>query len=182
MSAPRNRTRPAVGARNPVTRLKSVVLPAPFGPISPTISPSRTVNETPSTARSPPNVRDRPETSSTAPPPQQRAEPPREDGTEPPREDGVEHPVRQIRGHEDEDRAVEEQPVFFQEPERLRQHRQRHAAQDRPDEGAGAPEHRIREDRHSLAEGRLRGVDQIREVDREPSGQAGDEAGDRKRQ
>src|SRR5690242_5046387 len=169
MSAPRNRTRPAVGARNPVTRLNSVVLPAPFGPISPTISPSRTVNETPSTARSPPNARARPATSSTAPPPQQQAEPPgedgaepsREDGAEPPREDGVEHSVRQIRGYEDEDRAIEEQPVFFQEPECLRQHRQRHAAQDRPDEGAGAPEHRVGEDRHGLAEGRLCGVDQI---------------------
>src|SRR5579864_6876794 len=97
MSAPRNRTRPAVGAMNPVTRLNSVVLPAPFGPISPTISPSRTANETPSTARSPPKVRERPATSSTAEPAQQR----------------IEDAVREIRRHEHQDGAVEQQPVFL---------------------------------------------------------------------
>src|SRR5438876_4600040 len=39
----------------PVTRLKSVVLPAPFGPISPTISPASTSSDTSSTATMPPN-------------------------------------------------------------------------------------------------------------------------------
>ena len=32
---------PAVGAMSPARQLKNVLLPAPFGPISPTISPSR---------------------------------------------------------------------------------------------------------------------------------------------
>src|SRR5690348_10163167 len=108
MSAPRNRTCPAVGARNPVTRLNRVVLPAPFGPISPTISPSRTSNDTPSTARSPPKVRDSPETSSTAPPPEQWT-------AGPSREHRAEYAAREIRRDEDEDRAVEEQPVLLQE-------------------------------------------------------------------
>ena len=36
---PANRTSPAVGAYTPVTTLKTVVLPAPFGPMSPTSSP-----------------------------------------------------------------------------------------------------------------------------------------------
>jgi hypothetical protein len=34
MSRPRKRTRPAVGAWRPDTMLKSVDLPAPFGPIT----------------------------------------------------------------------------------------------------------------------------------------------------
>ena len=39
----------------PVTTSSSVVLPAPFGPMSPTTSPGVTVNETSSTATTPPN-------------------------------------------------------------------------------------------------------------------------------
>src|SRR5947209_17679587 len=37
--------------------LTSVVLPLPFGPTSPKISPARTVSETPLSARSPPKLR-----------------------------------------------------------------------------------------------------------------------------
>src|SRR2546425_633616 len=45
---------PSVGAKTPVTRLKNVVLPAPFGPISPWISPSFTVRSMACSARRPP--------------------------------------------------------------------------------------------------------------------------------
>ena len=38
--APSNTTRPQVGRYSPVRQLKNVVLPAPLGPISPTISPA----------------------------------------------------------------------------------------------------------------------------------------------
>jgi hypothetical protein len=41
---------PRSGLRNPSTHSIVVVLPAPFGPISPKISPSRTSNEISSTA------------------------------------------------------------------------------------------------------------------------------------
>src|SRR4051794_12760357 len=44
---------PRSGANAPASRLKMVVLPAPFGPIKPTISPSFTSKLTPATARSP---------------------------------------------------------------------------------------------------------------------------------
>ena len=40
----------------PARQLNRVVLPAPFGPMSPVIDPSGTVNETPSTARWPPKA------------------------------------------------------------------------------------------------------------------------------
>ena len=39
----------------PESRLNSVVLPAPFGPMMAKISPGSTVNDTPSTALTPPN-------------------------------------------------------------------------------------------------------------------------------
>ena len=54
MSEPANSTRPAVGATSPVIKLNIVVLPAPFGPITPSASPSATVSLTVSTALSAP--------------------------------------------------------------------------------------------------------------------------------
>ena len=50
----------------PVTQWNSVVLPAPFGPISARRSPGATLSETPSTARRPPNTLARLSTSTTA--------------------------------------------------------------------------------------------------------------------
>ena len=57
MSSPKKRTRPAVGGKSPVTALKSVVLPAPLAPRMARRSPAATESETPSIARSAPNVR-----------------------------------------------------------------------------------------------------------------------------
>src|SRR5436309_10533946 len=51
---PRKLRRPASGRQKPAMQLNRVVLPEPFGPISPTISPSRTAKSTPSTATRPP--------------------------------------------------------------------------------------------------------------------------------
>src|SRR5699024_2757295 len=45
---------PSVGLYTPVKRLKNVVLPAPFGPINPTNSPSFNSKETFDTAANPP--------------------------------------------------------------------------------------------------------------------------------
>src|SRR5437867_11551625 len=50
---PRKTISPAAGARSPVSALKSVVLPEPLGPITPTVSPSATATFTPSRATSP---------------------------------------------------------------------------------------------------------------------------------
>ena len=52
-SAPR-KMRPESGASTPAIRLKSVVLPAPFGPISPVIEPRAVSRLAPSTAAMPP--------------------------------------------------------------------------------------------------------------------------------
>ena len=53
---PSNTIEPEVGLYTPVSRLKNVVLPAPFGPISATIEPRGIVKSTSSvTAMRPPN-------------------------------------------------------------------------------------------------------------------------------
>src|SRR5436190_20303982 len=54
MSRPCQTTRPDVGTSNPANRLRSVVLPDPFGPRMPTISPALICSETPDTATRPP--------------------------------------------------------------------------------------------------------------------------------
>ena len=54
-SFPSSTTRPSSALYRRVTTLKSVVLPAPFGPIRPVIVPSSAANETSSSATIPPN-------------------------------------------------------------------------------------------------------------------------------
>src|SRR6266511_2475722 len=56
MSSPLNRPRPAVGLRPQMT-LKSVVFPAPFGPMSPSTSPPFTERSMRSRASTPPKLR-----------------------------------------------------------------------------------------------------------------------------
>src|SRR3974390_56880 len=56
-SLPANRTEPEVGTISPERQLKNVDLPAPFGPMRPTISPSFTSRSASATARKLPNTR-----------------------------------------------------------------------------------------------------------------------------
>src|SRR5207253_3694404 len=51
-SSPSSTIRPAATGSAPERARRSVVLPAPFGPITPTYSPRATVRETPRSARS----------------------------------------------------------------------------------------------------------------------------------
>src|SRR5271155_4020273 len=55
MSRPSNVIVPSLGAISPASRLKSVVFPAPFGPMIACSVPLRTSRSTPSTATMPPN-------------------------------------------------------------------------------------------------------------------------------
>src|ERR1700739_895127 len=64
-SRPSSRIEPAVGAKVPDSILKIVLLPDPFGPIRPRISPSPTANETSLTAVKAPKRLRSPVTSST---------------------------------------------------------------------------------------------------------------------
>ena len=65
MSLPANTIAPLVGGRKPLNRLKQVVLPAPFGPIRPTISPVSTMRLRLLTAARPPKRFDRSRASSS---------------------------------------------------------------------------------------------------------------------
>src|SRR5207253_956254 len=56
-SAPLKRIEPAVGDRSPAMQLKKVDLPAPFGPIRPTISLALTARLASLRARKPPKAR-----------------------------------------------------------------------------------------------------------------------------
>src|SRR5882672_9952854 len=64
---------PAERPNSPDTRFTVVLLPEPFGPIRPTISPWRTLRSSPSTALTPPKCRDTPFSSSTPAPPEKAA-------------------------------------------------------------------------------------------------------------
>ncbi len=66
MGCPSRRMAPPVGASSPDTMLMTVVFPAPFGPMSPWISPRSTAKLAPSTARTPPNARSSRSTSRSA--------------------------------------------------------------------------------------------------------------------
>src|ERR1051325_3180672 len=65
MSRPSRKIAPAVGRSTPVRRLISVVLPAPFGPISAWRAPFWTASETSSVATMPPKFFSSPLVSST---------------------------------------------------------------------------------------------------------------------
>src|SRR5262245_59678725 len=64
MSSPSSRMRPADGRSTPVSRLITVVLPAPFGPIRAWRAPCSILSETPATAAMPPTCFSRPTVSS----------------------------------------------------------------------------------------------------------------------
>src|SRR6476469_7034740 len=110
MSRPSKAIRPASGLWKPATAANSVVLPAPLGPIRPTISPARTSSDAWSTAFNPPNALETARTSSmTRPAAKQAGE-----------------TVGQAGDDEDEHRAIDDQA------ERL------HVLQRRQDSGGPA--------------------------------------------
>src|SRR2546425_4713787 len=67
MRSPMKRMAPASGVSAPAIRLKSVVLPAPFGPMSPVMVPASIASSMPSTARRLPKALTSPDTSSMTP-------------------------------------------------------------------------------------------------------------------
>src|SRR5262250_948593 len=64
---PASRAEPSSGGSTPFNTLKSVVLPAPFGPMIPRIPPSAIEKLTSLTAFKPPNMRDTSSTSRSGP-------------------------------------------------------------------------------------------------------------------
>src|SRR3990167_6379806 len=148
MSRPSRSTAPASGRRWPVTRLKSVVLPAPFGPMIAAISPRARARLTPATAWKPSNALWTSRTSST-PEPQEAPAPVVERTDEPAGEREQQH---------DQDRAEHERPVLGVGRDLLVQHEQH----ERTDGGTVEVAHAA-EDRHDQDLGGLRPVDEVGE-------------------
>src|SRR5215470_6891495 len=164
-----NTTRPPSGCRCPVIRLKSVVLPAPLGPIMALIEPRGTVNDTPPTASKPSKRLVICRTSSTGRPPLRAA---------PEGGDRAADAAREHEQQDDQDGAEDERPVLGVGDDLLVEPDQDQRAQGRPVEGGHAAQQR--HDQY------LGGLGPVREVREDPavedaeqaSGEAREEARD----
>src|SRR5262249_27856712 len=163
VDTPSKRTSPTSVARNPEMRWNSVVLPAPFGPMSPTISPGATSKLTPETACSPPKRLRTPTTSRSAMSGGRATARPRAPES---RVDALGQEQDDADEEQAVDHEVEARPSGTGEvnPRDLGQRREDERAQEQPEErprtshhGAdddvhrkGDPEHRIRLEREQV--------------------------------
>src|SRR5499426_518724 len=148
-SRPLSSTCPESARRWPVIRLKSVVLPAPFGPMIALIEPRGTAKLTPSTARKPSKLFASARTSSTAEP--------RRETTER-SADGAGDPAGKHEQQHDEDRAEDQRPVLGVGHDLLVQPDQGRCAHRRAEKRVDAAE-----ERHDQDLGRLVPVREVRE-------------------
>src|ERR1700694_810665 len=145
------------GRMSPVTRLTSVVLPAPLGPIKPKIVPSSISSDTPSTARTPPNERlmsvscSRALTRSPARPPARR-----DDGEAAPADDSL----GPEDDDEDEDDPVDDVPIGGKLPHDLWERGEEHRSHDRADHVCRPADHSEGEDLDGASHAVLEGVDE----------------------
>src|SRR6266850_5574668 len=122
---------PASGRRWPVIRLKSVVLPAPLGPMMALTEPRGTEKLTPPTAWKPSKLLRSSRTSSTRRPPREPAPETKGGARDPSGKDEEEH---------DEDGAEDEGPVLRVRDDLLVEPEEHEGAQGRAEEGAHAPQ------------------------------------------
>ena len=129
MSRPSNRIEPEVGAKKPLIRLKKVVLPAPFGPITARSSPGSTVIDTSRTATRLPkrlaDVLDLEQAHAVASAP-----------------DEAEQAAREEQHDQHEQHADERHPVDGDARHVILQHDEDDGAEQRPPEAAHAAHHR----------------------------------------
>src|SRR6266404_7701666 len=144
-----NTTRPSSGSRCPVIRLKSVVLPAPLGPMIALIDPRGTVNDTPPTAMKPPKFLESPRTSSTGGPPREAV---------PERDNRAGQSAREDEEEDDQDAAQDQRPVLGVGDDLLVEPDEGHRAHRRAVEGAHAAQQG-----HDQHLGRLGPVREVRE-------------------
>src|SRR4029450_5229447 len=124
---------PASGAWKPAMAANSVVLPAPLGPIRPTISPWCTSSDAWSTALRPPNDLERPRTSSMGgPSPEQAHQAIRQTRDDQHQHDAVDHEAERLD-------VLQRRHDAGQRARHLVDDGERHRADQRPEEAAGAP-------------------------------------------
>src|SRR5215470_1581278 len=145
MSLPSNRMRPPSVVSDPETQLISVVLPEPFGPMSPNRSPALTERLTRLRAVKPPNRLTTPSTSSRAPAIWSVAS-------------QAPHQAQDALGREDDEGdqhdADDEQVHLGRDGDRgeLLSRTQQHGADDGSDPARRAPDHRHREGVHRVVQ------------------------------
>ena len=151
MSSPANTMRPAFGVWNPEIRLNSVVLPAPFGPITAVTPPSATSRSTASTATRPPN---------------RRVTPCRDNSVMrlPPRDirlPSAGESLRRVDQQQDQARAVEQVLIVLEAAKHLRQQADDDRAEDRAADGADAADIEHREGEHDHVQAEHLGADEL---------------------
>src|SRR5215813_6287905 len=168
MSSPSKTIEPRVGRKKPVKRLKQVVLPAPLGPIRPTISPLSTVRSTLLTAASPPKSRVSSRVSRSATGSGRRARRRRRGGS-PRLELGQLGGERDEAARQEQDRQQhgdrEEDRLVGAPAKRLGEEREKGRPHDGADEVASPADEVVDEDvgRHQEAElGRKQETDEVR--------------------
>src|SRR5262245_17543485 len=164
MSRPSKRMVPPLTGSTPDTQLMSVVLPEPFGPMSPKRSPARTDRVTPFSAVKPPKRLTSPSTSSSAPATASAAPPPPRESEDPlggEDHEGDEHDAHDEQVHLRGDRHRRE--LLGRAEEDGADHGP-HPARRAPDHGHGERVHGVVEgeggvrldERHIVREGRPR--------------------------
>src|SRR5438477_1957125 len=169
MTSPFHTTWPALAGARPAIAFKSVVLPEPFGPMMPRISPASTPKDTRETAMSPLKRFVSAWTSSST------ARPSHGPGDRP--DDAARHD----EDREDEDRAVEDRAQLGAEVDDVRQAGEHERADDRPRERALAAEQHHREDLHRLVDPEVAGIDVAGVVAVEPARERRERVADRER-
>src|SRR5207245_7398917 len=152
--APSSRTLPPSARRCPEMRLMSVVLPAPFGPMSPKACPAATARSTRSTAWTPPKVLLSCRVSSNI------------RGSD---------PAREIDDDREQDGSLEDVAVVLERAQQLGQRGKDRRPEDRADDVRDASDDREDEDLHRLRERKVVGVDRERDVRGEAAGPRGEQ-------
>src|SRR5947207_14068554 len=165
------RTLPASALRCPVMRLKSVVLPAPLGPMMALIEPRGTLKLTRVTAWKPPKLLLRSRTSSNLSPPSETARRRLQCARDAAGEDEEQH---------DKDGAEDERPVLRVGNDLLVQPDENESAEGGADEGAHAAEERPDQDLGRRRPARELGADATVEDAEEPPRESREDAGDDK--
>src|SRR5664279_3048623 len=130
-------------------RLRSVVLPEPFGPKMPTMSPGSSPNERSETAVRPPKRLVSLRTSSSTMSPRQDAD----------------NPARHQQNGQDEDQAVDQQPGLRIDVDDVWQRRQHQRADERRSDELTSAQQCHRDDRQRLINRKIAGVD-VADVER----------------
>src|SRR2546422_645355 len=175
--SPLKKTSPAVSGITPVMRLKTVLLPAPLGPIRPWIAPRVTVMEKSATASKPPNRRETPRSS--------RSKAGSRSCGRPSAQSPEKAPGRAWKGHqslgreehgEDEDGAEDEDLVVVELAQELGRDGHQNGPDHRPPDAPRAADDGEDDQQHHRFQAEVAGVKDLAEMGEEDAGEPGNEA------